>query len=161
MRAFASLCLTASLLTAPAFAQVAKSDSAPAKTTASPILDASKQQTLTLDEPKGGASWVNKLSMKKSAESQVTPLAPVPTDQLALSFRTGAKWNLTLDFTQRGENSLLPREELAAGAYYQVTPNLRVGGGVTLNGDNLKSAAEGWRDKRGEAGVRIESAFSF
>jgi hypothetical protein len=104
---------------------------------------------------------IDGLKLDQGTERSYLPLAPIEKDRLALSWRPGGKWGVSVDLTSRSRNQVLPTEELAAGAYYQVTPRLRFGGGLTLNGDSLRSAAEGWKDKAGEAGVRIESAFSF
>jgi len=113
------------------------------------------------DRPALTFGVIDSLRLDKGAERPALPLAPIEKDRLALSWRPGGKWGVSLDLTSRSGNAVLPKEELAAGAYYQVTPRLRFGGGLTLNGDSLLSAAQGWKEKAGEAGVRIESAFSF
>ena len=148
-----ALCLCMSLLAAPAFAQEQGSDASAA------ALGASKSS-----EQKGwGVSFgfLDQLKVNRSSERPVGLVAPYEKEELGLSWRPGSKWGITLDLTSRSENEILPREELTAGAYYQITPRFRFGGGVTLNGDSISSAAEGWRDEQGEAGVRIESAFAF
>ncbi|MDZ4762647.1 MAG: hypothetical protein SGJ21_16415 [Alphaproteobacteria bacterium] len=161
MRAFAGLfCLTVSFVAAPAMAQTAGGAGVPA---ASGPVSSAQASKPAVGAPAGGLSFggLDKLTIKKGAERPVLSLGPIETDQLGLSWRAGGKWGLTLDLTSRADNDVLPREELAAGAYYQVTPRFRFGGGVTLNGTTLSDAAEGWTHKDGEAGVRIESAFSF
>lgn len=105
--------------------------------------------------------YLDQLRLSRAPERPVSAVAPFDTDQLALAWRPGSKWGITLDLTSRSSNDVLPREELSAGAYYQITPRFRFGGALSLNGDSIKSAAEGWREEEGEAGVRIESAFSF
>lgn len=157
MRTFAGiLCLSATLLAAPAFAQVA-----PASQPARPATGGD----LTGQTPVTNSGWIDRLAVSRSAERPVQSLAPIETDQLNLSVKTGGNWGLTFGLTSREPNDLLPQEELRAGAFVQLNPNFRVGGGITLNGQSLRSAAEGWRDSRSsrdaEAGVRIESAFSF
>lgn len=155
------LCLSASLLAAPAFAQ-ASGD----KAASGSLADSRPAAALNGAAPAPvGNNWVDRLTVNRSAERPVLPLAPIETDQLALSLKPGGNWSLTLGLTSREPNEFLPREELKAGAYFQVNPNFRLGGGVTLNGESLRSAAEGWKDSRfsrdAEAGVRIESAFAF
>lgn len=158
MRAFAILSLTAALVAAPAFA-----DPQGKGETASPntLSTAAAADARVSTAPSSNKGWIDKLSLSKEAERPVLPLAPIESDQLQLAWRPGGKWGITLDLTNREPNEILPREELAAGAYYQLTPRFRLGGGLTLNGDSLSSAAQGWKQKEGEAGVRIESAFSF
>jgi hypothetical protein len=168
MRTFAGLiCLSATLFAAPAFAdpQAMPLDS---RATSGSLTDANRPATANLNTPAQstvGNSWIDRLSVTRSADRPVLPLAPIETDQLALSVRPGSNWGITLGLTTRQPNDLLPQEEFKAGAYFQISPNFRFGGGVTLNGDSLRSAAEGWQTSRSakdaEAGVRIESAFSF
>ncbi len=161
MRAFAILSLSAALLAAPAFADPqAKGDSASVGPNTLATAAAPDMRVAGKDAG-ANVGWIDRLSLNKGAERPVLPLAPIESDQLQLAWRPGGKWGITLDLTSREPNEVLPREELAAGAYYQVTPRFRLGGGVTLNGDSLSAAARGWQQKQGEAGVRIESAFSF
>jgi hypothetical protein len=163
MRAFAGLiCLSAAFLTPTAFAQVKET----AKPQTGSLAESGKAALAPAsDQQPVGKGWIDKLSLTKSAERPILPLAPIQTDQLNLSWNAGGNWGLTFGLTNREENDVLPREELKAGAYFQVNPNFRVGGGVSLNGETLRGAAEGWKDSRSpkeaEAGVRIESAFKF
>ncbi len=164
MRTFAGLCLGISLLSAPAFAQEARSDSFGATATVTLSNAAGIDRTDTSKPSEDSAitfGFLDQLRVSRAPERPVSAIAPFDTDQLALAWRPGSKWGITLDLTQRSSNDVLPREELSAGAYYQITPRFRFGGAVSLNGDSIKSAAEGWREQEGEAGVRIESAFSF
>lgn len=154
MRTFVGLCLGISLMAAPAFAQETLSDSARAASAVSEAGRTADDGTLTF-------GYLDQLRVSRAPERPVSAVAPFDTDQLALSWRPGSKWGLTLDLTSRSSNDVLPREELSAGAYYQITPRFRFGGALSLNGDSIKSAAEGWREEEGEAGVRLESAFSF
>jgi hypothetical protein len=163
MRISAQLfCLAASLASAPAFAQVGK-DGGPAS--AAP-------QSLSGQALSGQATPAQQPSPKlnfgfnKSAEERpLLPLAPIEKDQLELSWKPGGKWGITLDLTSRSDNQVLPREEMTAGAYYQVTPRFRFGGGVTVKGDSLSSSLSNpganFNKDVSEATVRVESAFSF
>jgi hypothetical protein len=161
------LCLSASLLAAPAFADPQQVPAQPDARVSSGTLSETRPAAQAPITPanSGASGWIDRLQVNRTAERPVLPLAPIESDQLNLSVNTGTNWGLTFGITNREENDLLPREELRAGAFVQVSPNFRLGGGVTLNGQSLRSAAEGWRDSRSareaEAGVRIESAFSF
>jgi hypothetical protein len=160
MRTIAAICIASTLISAPAFAQAGKGGEAVSAKPNSLLSSSSPSEA----KSSGGLSFgfLDKLTIKNGGErSAALPFAPIEKDQLELAWRPGGKWGITLDLTSRSPNDVLPREELAAGAYYQVTPRFRFGGGVTLNGESLRSAAEGWKQQEGEAGVRIESAFSF
>jgi hypothetical protein len=162
---FGLICLSATLFAAPAFAdpQAAQPLS---RSASGSLADQRPAGNLTTPvQAPVGNSWIDRLSLSRSADRPVLPLAPIETDQLAVSVNPGSNWGITLGLTTRQQNDLLPQEEFKAGAYFQVSPNFRFGGGVTLNGDSLRSAAEGWPSSRSAkdaaAGVRIESAFSF
>lgn len=142
-------CISAALAATPAFAQSKAERGASSETTETA-------------KPGLNFGFVDRLTVNRGTERSQISGAPIEKEQLELNWRPGGKWGITLDLTSRGENEVLPREEVAAGAYYQVTPRFRFGGGLTLNGDSLRSAAEGgFKPEDVEAGVRIESAFSF
>jgi hypothetical protein len=162
MRISAQLfCLAACLISAPAFAQVGK-DSGPA----SAVPEGPGSQNLSSQPQTQQSSPRLNLGFSKSTEERpLLPVAPIEKDQVELSWKPGAKWGITLDLTSRSDNQILPREEMSAGAYYQVTPRFRFGGGVTVKGDSLSSSLTNprsdFKPDVAEATVRVESAFSF
>ena len=154
-------CLAASLAAAPAFAQVGK-DGAPASAAPQGLSNQSQTQTqLQGESPKLNLGF----GFSKGTDRPAIPLGPIEQDQLELSWKPGGKWGITLDLTSRSDNQVLPREEMTAGAYYQVTPRFRFGGGVTVKGDSLSSSLSNpganFNKDVSEATVRVESAFSF
>jgi hypothetical protein len=155
VRIFASVCVTASLLVAPSWADQSdqRPQGAPLSTAASPQAGAPAAA-----DSETGASWVQLFAANRDAVRPVAPLAPFGQDQLALAWRGGDRWGVKLDLTTRGANEVLPREEVSASAYYQVTPRFRFGGGVSVD---VSRGAQVWRQDEVEANVRIESAFSF
>jgi hypothetical protein len=160
MRISAQLfCLAACLAGAPAFAQVAKAGeaaSASPQTLTGPALSQPETQL----KAQSGNLGVD-FNKSSDRERSILPLAPVEKDQLEFSWKPGGKWGITLDLTSRSENSLLPKEEVAAGLSYQVTPRFRFGGSLTLNGDSLSRPQQDFKQEVDEASVRLESAFSF
>ncbi len=162
MRISASLfCLAASLVAMPAFAQ-AHAQGKPPIAPAQPLAQGSRQAVDSTEE-QGGFTFGLGLS-KDQAERTLLPVGPIQKDQLALSWKPGSNWDVTLDLTTRSQNELFAREEVTAGVSYQITPRFRLGGGVTVKGDSLRESlsnpAEIGREGT-EASVRIESAFSF
>ena len=166
MRAIAALFVASSLISAPAIAQVATKDggqgapaspnalSTSAKTPVAPGATDQKSGTgLTL-------GYLDRFTINSGADRPVSALAPIERDQLDFAWRPGGKWGLTIDLTTRAPNNVLPREEIQAGAYYQVTPRFRFGGGVMLKGDSIGSP-DSWKAEQPDAGVRLSSAFSF
>ena len=86
---------------------------------------------------------------------------PVETENFGLNWSSTGRWGLTLDVTRRTENPVLPQEEIDAGAYFQVTPRLRLGGGIRFRGDDVTDTNRWTGNEDRETDVRIESAFSF
>ncbi|MBI1340588.1 hypothetical protein GC169_10340 [bacterium] len=159
MRLVAGFLVTSCLLAAPAFADPqgvsGGRDGADGSATGAfgtPVLNI---------DPSSTRLGRNSSAITVDLAPQSSALAPAPSDQWAFDFRTGSRWGLTLDLTKRADTSLLPREQVTAGAYYQVTPRFRFGGGVTIGGDSIGTAARGLGEEESEAGVRFESAFSF
>ncbi len=149
------LCLAALLGGTPAFAQVADGDSASPQSLASQPAQTETQLNAESQRLNLGVGY------NKGTERTLLPLAPIEKDQLELSWKPGGKWGITLDLTSRSDNEILPREELAAGLSYQVTPRFRFGGGVTLTGDSLSRPTTSFDEEVSETSVRVESAFSF
>lgn len=83
-----------------------------------------------------------------------------PTQDFSVTFGTGSRWQLNLDKVTRPGDSPLPREEMQAGATFNVTPRLSVGGDVRIGADQLNDGSR-WENRDVEAGIRLKSAFKF
>ena len=166
MRAITALFIASSMISAPAFAQVATKDGGQGVSASPNVLGGSSRTsaaTSTLEaKPATGLTlgYLDRFTINSTSDRPVAGLAPIEKDQLDFAWRPGGKWGLTIDLTPRAPNNVLPREELQAGAYYQVTPRFRFGGGVMLKGDSLGSP-DSWKTEQPDAGVRLSSAFSF
>lgn len=68
------------------------------------------------------------------------------------------KWGLKLDLDQTTVRDMR-FNETGAGAYYRVTPSLRVGGGVSVNSANDDGRALGLQERAPK--VKLETAFKF
>ena len=68
------------------------------------------------------------------------------------------KWGLKLD-VERNALRDMGWNETGAGAYYRVTPGLRVGGGVSLNSPNAELNTIAPRERAPK--VKLETAFKF
>ncbi|MEM0985706.1 MAG: NtrZ family periplasmic regulatory protein [Pseudomonadota bacterium] len=79
---------------------------------------------------------------------------------LKLQWLKTGRWELTLDLTSRNDLSALPREEMAAGATFQITPRISVGGDLSVGAQELDDQSE-WENQDIEAGIRLRSAFRF
>jgi hypothetical protein len=77
------------------------------------------------------------------------------------------RWGVTFGVNQEPRTALTPRpgqstSRASAGAFYQVSPQVRVGGAVTLPDDQLGISSQRRNQNRTrEPGVKIESAVRF
>ncbi len=161
------LCLAATLVAAPAFAQGTAQPAG--KPQAQPLSQAARVGQTT-QQPTQTSPFNFGLGLNKGAsERSLLPVGPITKDELELTWKPANNWDVTLDLTSRSANQLptqlFPREEMTAGVTYQVTPRFRLGGGVTVKGDSvaesLSDPATRFGKEGSEASVRIESAFSF
>lgn len=85
---------------------------------------------------------------------------------LAPAWTLNQRWGVTVDVREAQRIERSPEgghgDQTSVGAYYQFTPNMRVGGEVSVEAER-PSPALTQRDDENEAraGVRIESAFRF
>lgn len=82
------------------------------------------------------------------------------TEEFSFNFNEGRRWRFSIDLTTRPEDSVLPREEMSAGATFQITPRFSVGGDVSVGADELEDRTD-WTGQDVETGVRLRSAFRF
>ena len=77
---------------------------------------------------------------------------------LKLDTRKG-RWGVTLNFDQPRDREATAND-VQAGAYFRVTPKLRIGGAVAL-GDKEQPAYRKTEPVEGRPRVRLETAFKF
>lgn len=70
------------------------------------------------------------------------------------------RWGLKLDLDQPA-NREMQLKDVEAGAYYKVTPSIRVGGAVALGDNNPALAARKAEPIEPAPRVRLETAFKF
>lgn len=140
--------LAAAALSAPAIAQEAMRD------------DAIRVEAPTLSEtPSAQSEWYRQFTSAQPQGARPQWQAE-PMQDFSVTFGGGTRWKLNLDKLTRPGDSPLPREEMQAGATFNVTPRLSVGGEVRIGADQLDDAAR-WENRDVEAGIRLKSAFKF
>ena len=77
-----------------------------------------------------------------------------------LNIPSSSRWNLQLGLTTREGETGQPREEMWAGATFNITSRLSIGGSVGIGSDDLGPGAE-WGSQQVETGIRLQSAFKF
>lgn len=79
---------------------------------------------------------------------------------IQLNLAATPRWNIQLGLTSREGETGLPREEVWAGATFNITSRLSIGGAVGVGGDELVPGSE-WNEQQFETGIRLQSAFKF
>lgn len=121
-------------------------------------VDLSDPETVSVTEP---PAWFQQFTL--ADPGFVTPEAApegFSKKDLKLHWLKTGRWELSLDLTSRSSNSALPREEMAAGATFQITPRISVGGDVSVGAKELDDQSE-WDDQDIETGIKLRSAFRF
>lgn len=100
----------------------------------------------------------------KSDFSNPAPMAPFnpqlgPKKSLKFDDKRG-KWGLKLDLDQPAGRQM-EMQDVQAGAYYSVTPSIRVGGAVALGDQNPALAARKNEIQEPAPRVKLETAFKF
>ena len=142
------------------FAFAAVAFAAPAIAQEAVRADVIRVEAPTLSEtPSAQSEWYRQFTSAQPQGARPQWQAE-PTQDFSVSFGTGSRWQLNLDKLTRTGDSPLPREEMQAGATFNVTPRLSVGGEVRIGADQLEDASR-WENRDVEAGIRLKSAFKF
>lgn len=105
--------------------------------------------------------WFRKFTLSEPAAKTATAeLEERPAKDVRLKWLNNGRWEFTVDLTSRAENSPLPREEMSAGATFQITPRFSIGGDVSVGGQELEDSST-WTAQDLETGIRLRSAFKF
>ena len=76
------------------------------------------------------------------------------------NWNKGERWQLQLAVTSRDGETGLAREEMEAGATFNITPRFSFGGSVRLGAEDLGPTGVGTQQQI-ETGIRLKSAFKF
>lgn len=90
-----------------------------------------------------------------------TSAASAPGQSKSLKWDAAkGRWGLTLNLEQ-ADTRQSNWNDVQAGAYYRITPSLRVGGAVSLGEQPLAPGAKKITPDQGQPRVRLETAFKF
>ena len=94
-----------------------------------------------------------------TVRSEVSPVPTSGVKSLKWDARKG-RWGVTLNMDQSDARpSTL--NDVQAGAYYHITPSLRVGGAVALGDEQLTPGPKKIGSEESQPRVRLESSFKF
>ncbi|MEM1106833.1 MAG: NtrZ family periplasmic regulatory protein [Pseudomonadota bacterium] len=136
---------------------------APAAAQEAAFLDPLNIDAPTLAETEAATpDWYHQFTIAAPPDTtgETAALRNLPSQELSFNFNEGSRWQFSIDLTSRPSASALPREEMSAGAMFQVTPRFSVGGDVSVGADELEDRSD-WSGEDVETGVRVRSAFKF
>lgn len=105
-------------------------------------------------------SWDRNFTLSDSATLDEAGSLFFPESAQSYQFGGAGRWSMDIQTLTRTEESILPREEMSAGAMYQFTPRFSLGGSVTVGASDLESVDQ-WKEQDVEAGVKLKSTFKF
>ncbi|HEY8615318.1 NtrZ family periplasmic regulatory protein [Phenylobacterium sp.] len=92
-------------------------------------------------------------------QEAASPIQPNASQTMKWDARKG-RWGLTLNLEQPAVRpSTL--NDVEAGAYYRITPSIRVGGAVALGEEQLAPGPKKPEAAKGQPRVRLETNFKF
>lgn len=98
-------------------------------------------------------------SIDFTVRDEVQALAPQGTQKSVKWDARKGRWGLTLNLTQPGARDV-QLNDVQAGAYFRITPSLRVGGAVAL-AEKAPEPTRKTQPNEGQPRVRLETAFKF
>jgi hypothetical protein len=94
-----------------------------------------------------------------TVHSDVTSVPSTGMRSLRWDARKG-RWGVTLNMDQSDVRPSTAND-IQAGAYYHITPSLRVGGAVALSDEKVNPGPRKIGSEEGQPRVRLESSFKF
>ncbi len=119
----------------------------------------------SVESNRAGVPWYQRFTTSHGVTESITGQSE--NDRLLPpAWTLNQRWGLTVDVREAQAVERLPEggrgDQASVGAFYQFTPNMRVGGEVSLESDERPMAlTPAERRDEPRAGVRIESAFRF
>ena len=97
----------------------------------------------------------------KAMDFTVRPDVSAIAQSRSLKWDAGkGRWGVTLNLEQTDTREST-WNDASAGAYYRVTPSLRVGGAVSVGDQPLANVPKKLNPNEGQPRVRLETAFKF
>jgi len=103
--------------------------------------------------------WYQRFTFREG-EAQRPVWTGVSERDVSYNWNKGERWQLQLAVTSRDGDTGLPREEMEAGATFNITPRFSFGGSVSLGAEDLGPTGVG-SQQQFETGIRLKSAFKF
>jgi hypothetical protein len=98
-------------------------------------------------------------SLDFTVRTDTPAIAPMGAKSLQFDARKG-RWGLTFNMDQPSTREM-QLNDVQAGAYFRITPSLRVGGAVALGEKSPLPSYKKTQPDEGQPRVRLETAFKF
>jgi hypothetical protein len=117
------------------------------------------------DAATSSAPWYERFTFGTETSSSTSISVPRAQPRSDLRVSPGSRWGVSFgvqeDASQRSNGQRQRSGQTTAGAFYEITPNVRVRGQVVVPSN---AETEAWRrtdDNRRRPGLKVESAFRF
>ena len=112
------------------------------------------------------APWYERFTFGSELRDGANTWSPRGESRTAAIVDSRSRWGVTFGINQEARAALAPRAgqstaRASAGAFYQVSPQFRVGGAVTIPDDELGLSLRRDTKRQREPGVKVESAIRF
>jgi hypothetical protein len=112
------------------------------------------------------APWYERFTFGSELRDGANAWVPRGESRTSAVVDSRSRWGVTFGVNQEARAALAPRAgqstaRASAGAFFQVSPQFRVGGAVTIPDDQLGVSQRREDKKAREPGVKVESAIRF
>jgi hypothetical protein len=127
------------------------------------VAQAQERQAAPTAETAAAVPWYERFTTSNGVTESIT--GDTEDDRvLAPAWTLNQRWGVTVDVREAQRIERLPEgrgDQTSVGAYYQFTPNMRVGGELNVETTPAPGAVAMPQEDEPRADVRIESAFRF
>jgi hypothetical protein len=108
------------------------------------------------------APWYERFTFGSEFRNGSNAWVPRAEQRAAVKIAPKSRWGVTFGFQPESQNPFAPRSgQASAGAVYQISPKVQVGGRVVIPDGSLDRNRREAERKGLEPGVKVESAFKF
>ncbi|MEO1475872.1 MAG: NtrZ family periplasmic regulatory protein [Pseudomonadota bacterium] len=115
----------------------------------------------TADSDEAVPEWYQRFTFRDSLDARPAWTGSEADRDVEMTFIESRRWKLRLGLTTRDGQTGLPREEMRAGATFNITPRFSVGGAVSLGAEDFTPTGSKLSQQELETGIRLQSAFKF
>jgi len=114
----------------------------------------------TADTDAAVPEWYQRFTFADRVETRPEWLGASNDRDVQVNVLKSNRWKLRLGLTSRDGETGFAREEMSAGATFNITPRFSIGGALSLGAEDLSPTSE-WNAQELETGIRLQSAFKF